>query len=290
MIPRPITLACALAAGAALASAQQPPTFRTGTSAVHVDVIVRDGAAPVRGLGKDDFQVFDDGIPQEIDELLAEQVPIDLTMLVDASGSTMRAIESFRASAAQVSAMLRGEDRVRVTAFATGMAELSPLAPRLAPGVFTALPAGATSLNDALVLSLARTRVPGRRHLVVAYTDGADTSSVLETVMVARVARRADSVLYIVFDRDDRHPVPPDALRMLREAADATGGAVLESSRDAAAMLREVFDEVREAYVLRYTPRDVPAGGWHPISVRVRGPGAERYTVRARSGYFAGAR
>jgi VWFA-related protein len=283
-------LAACGVAGVALtvAAAPQQPTFRTGTSVVIVDVLVRDGSRPVRGLEKADFQVFDEGFPQRIDELLPEQMPIDLTILLDASGSTVRAIESFKTSAAQVSGMLRPEDRIRVMAFATGPVELTPLTADPGPQLFAApLPAGATSMNDALVLALARARHPGRRHLVVAYTDGADTSSVLETVMVTRVARRSDAVLRIVFAADERRP-PDDTLRLLREAAESTGGGVSESSADAAATLRQVFDDFSQSYILRYTPTGVPSTGWHTIAVRLTRPDADRYTVRARKGYSAG--
>ncbi|MEX1129708.1 MAG: VWA domain-containing protein [Vicinamibacterales bacterium] len=271
-----------------VAAAPQQPTFRTRTSVVLVDVLVRDGSRPVRGLQKADFQVFDEGFPQQIDELLPEQMPIDLTILLDASGSTAGAIESFKTSAAKVSGMLRPEDRVRVMAFATGPVELMRLTADPGPQFFAApLPTGATSLNDALVLTLARARYPGRRHLVVAYTDGADTASVLDTVMVARVARRSDAVLHLVLAADGPRS-PADALRLLREAAESTGGGVSESSKDAAVTLRQVFDDFRESYVLRYTPADVSSTGWHSIAVRVTRPDADRYTVRARKGYSAG--
>jgi len=272
----------------AVAAAQQQPTFRSRTSVVIVDVLVRDGSRPVRGLEKADFQIFDEGFPQQIDELLPEQMPIDLTILLDASGSTARAIESFKSSAAKVSGMLRPEDRLRVMAFATGPVELSPLTADPGPRIFAApLPVGATSLNDALVLALARARHPGRRHLVVAYTDGADTSSVLETVMVARVARRSDAVLHLVLDAHETRP-PADDLRLLREAAESTGGGVSEISTDAAVTLRQVFDDFRESYVLRFTPSDLSSTGWRSLAVRLTRPDADRYTVRARKGYSAG--
>lgn len=47
--------------------------------------------------------------------------------------------------------------------------------------------------------------------------------------------------------------------------------------------LRDVLDEVRGSYVLRYTPKGVLETGWHPITVTVtRGGG---YDLRVRPGY-----
>ena len=42
----------------------------------------------------------------------------------------------------------------------------------------------------------------------------------------------------------------------------------------------QVVDELEGRYLLRYTPRGVPTGGWHTLKVRVHGA-----DVRARSGY-----
>src|SRR6478735_2177202 len=63
-------LLIALAALAATLGAQAPapqPVFRGGTDLVQVDVSVLDGKRhPVRGLTAEDFQVFEDGQPREV--------------------------------------------------------------------------------------------------------------------------------------------------------------------------------------------------------------------------------
>lgn len=46
---------------------QAPPIFRTSTAGVMVDVVVRDRTGqPVRGLTQNEFEVFEDGAPQQI--------------------------------------------------------------------------------------------------------------------------------------------------------------------------------------------------------------------------------
>ena len=62
-----------------LIAAQQPPAppqFKTGINLVEVDVIVTDRAGqPVKGLGRDDFEVFEDGKPVPIASFSPVDVP-----------------------------------------------------------------------------------------------------------------------------------------------------------------------------------------------------------------------
>jgi len=71
------------------ATASRPPqvTFRASVDLVRVDLlVVRDGR-PVVGLTRDDFEVQDNGVGQEIDQVSFEEVPIDVVLVFDASRS-----------------------------------------------------------------------------------------------------------------------------------------------------------------------------------------------------------
>ena len=112
----------------------------------------------------------------------------------------------------------------------------------------------------------------------------------IDTVAVNQTARRSDSVLHLLLANPNNLP-PAEIVartRLLREAAETTGGEVHASAvTDAVAALDRVFNDFRHSYVLRYSPRNVSGTGWREISVRLAGPNAERYAVRARKGYFA---
>ena len=54
------------------------------------------------------------------------------------------------------------------------------------------------------------------------------------------------------------------------------------------ATIRDVIEEFRQSYVIQYTPRNVAAGGWHDVVVRVKG--VDQKGVRTRAGYFGAVR
>jgi VWFA-related protein len=264
--------------------------FRAATDSVAVDVAVRQGSRPVKGLRSEDFELLDNGVRQAIDAVSVEEVPVDLTLVLDASSSTAAVIGRFKSRAEQIAAMLRSGDRVRLVSFATEIVEVFPLTPAGARLPLDRLTArGVTSLHEALLLSLARAPgVGGHRQLVVAFTDGQDNGSVIDAATVAAVASRADCVFHLVLSG---YPgLLPATARSLRAAAEATGGALHDPGEfdDAVDAFRRLFEDFRQSYVLRYTLQGVERQGWHDISLRVVAPGGQRYTVRARRGYIGG--
>ena len=86
MIKMIVTAAFAIAA-ATIAVAQQQPVFRTNVDVVRLDVSVINGQAPVAGLTRDQFVVVDNGVPQTVDSVQLENVPLSLTLLLDTSES-----------------------------------------------------------------------------------------------------------------------------------------------------------------------------------------------------------
>ena len=83
----PLVLTCVMlltAASAAQAPAPPPrtsqdstPTFRSGVQYVDVDVTVVDRKGrPVRGLGRDDFEVYEDGVLQTLDSFRQVDIPL----------------------------------------------------------------------------------------------------------------------------------------------------------------------------------------------------------------------
>lgn len=262
--------------------------FRTSTDVIWVNVAVRAGSSAVPGLTTADFELLDNGVAQKIEAVAIEEVPVDLTLVLDTSGSTVAVINRFKTEAEQIAAMLRPRDRVRLLSVSTQIQEVfgwTPAGERLR--VETLQAGGATPIHDALLLSLSRAPVEGRRELIVAFTDGFDTLSIVRPSALVEAATRSDAVLHVVL-ADPTGALPP-TLRSLRAAAEVSGGDLHGPNYgDATEAFKRVFDDFRQSYVLRYTLMGVDRKGWHNVTVNLTKPVQKRYTLRARRGYFGG--
>jgi VWFA-related protein len=82
------------------------------------------------------------------------------------------------------------------------------------------------------------------------------------------------------------YPVTSKGARpdFLEDLASLTGGRLheVDAQSDLSATFRSILEEFRFRYLVTYTPRNVPRGGWHKLDVRVNRPGA---SVKARPGY-----
>lgn len=281
--------------------AAQQPRFSTVTSVVTVSVSVKRGNNAVANLKASDFTLTDSGVPQKVEAVSIESLPIDVTLFLDTSGSTAGKLDEMKHDVQSVLQLLRSEDRFRLLTIGDTVNEVVPWVPAGTKVPVDIAPIGGISLiRDALMLALAHRPEPGRRHLVVGMTDRRDCGSVVSTRLLYEIAGRSEAVMHLVdysgSGGDSRYRVrtcspqaAPGSEGALARAAERTGGELHGQSRffrasSIARAFREIFNDFRQSYVLRYSPEGVPARGWHPIVVRV--PSAGNATIRARQGYY----
>lgn len=281
---------------------QQTPRFVAVADAVLVPVSVTDGNRPVAGLTSADFELLDNGVIQNVSSISIESVPIDVSLVVDASASVEgAALEQFRAAIQDIALSLRPNDRVRLVGFSTSVSDMTGFQPGGAPLPLGRLRVGgATSFYNALAAALISRRSAERPQVVVAFSDGLDNVSFTDARTVTAVAGQASASLYLLLVN---HPAFANRLGSvprgvapwsgrpdrgeLRNAAESTGGRMFEQrTGDALPVLFDrAIDEFRTKYLLRYVPSGVTREGWHEITVRVKG---RKFTVRARKGYEGG--
>ena len=84
------------------------------------------------GLTAADFQVLDNGVPQQLTSTAIEVLPVDVTLVLDASGSVGRRLDSLKGEIQEIADSLQGNDRVRLIAFSTTVARSSSCNPAAA--------------------------------------------------------------------------------------------------------------------------------------------------------------
>ena len=298
-------LGFAAAAVAVTSGQDQQPVFRARSDAVTIQVSVKSGNKPVAGLSAADFALRDNGVPQTVTSVSAEQVPVDLTVLLDLSASVDgRQLERLKTAVRDTARLLHADDRIRLVAVTHVLHETFDLRSNSGALPLDALAAaGATSLYDGLGAAMMRPSEPGRRQLVVAFTDGRDSTSILDEPAVKDLARLTDVVVNIVvptfttgppMPRDDPRmtwmasqpwakgePFPP----VLTDLVEPSTGQVLllELDQSISRAFKKLLDDFRTTYVLEYLPQGVAPPGWHDVVVKLTRPGS--YEIRSRRGY-----
>lgn len=293
------TLAMALIAGCTAVVAADQAVFRARTELVAISASVKRGNAPVANLAASDFRVTDNGVAQPVEAVTIESVPLDVTLFMDTSGSTAGALDRMKKNVVQIAAMLRPDDRFRLLTIGLSVEAPVPWQPagtrvtldmKAVPGI--------SLVYDALFVALTHAPATGRRHLIVAMTDGQDCGSLLDGARVLDASARSEAVLHWIYVSNsgdfDEFSVsawctPTDAgeVDFVGQSAARTGGDSHRSRFGDAAVktFAQILDEFRQSYVLRYSPQGVAANGWHDVRVQV--PAQPALTIKARSGYFS---
>ena len=266
---------------------RQVPLFTAAATGVRVDALVIERNVPVRGLTAADFELRDNGVLQMIDVVESTDVPINVVLAFDGSGSTegKRISDLIEAGDALITG-LTPNDRVALTTFNHAVAPRVPLTSDFSRVGFALRmidPHGQTAILDGIHAALMTTQREAGRSLVIVCTDGRDTQSWLQLDEVIEVARRSNAVIYAVAAGNDRR------WSGLSDLTELTGGHLIEIERSSGFReeLVRVLQEFRSRYVLTFTPNGVAAGGFHTLEVKVRRNGPK---VRARPGYVSSAR
>lgn len=286
--PRALLLLAALAAGA---PAAQEVVFRASVATVAVDVAVQQDGRPVIDLGPGDFTVRDNGRLQEITGVIRETLPIDVTCIIDLSGSVQGPVlEALTRAVDAIGTQVRQTDRAGVVIFNQQIRQVRPLdAGGWPAGLSLGTPTALTSLFDAVSVSLIAPPETGRRRMAIIFTDGLDMTSFVDGSSILELARRSNMAIFTVAlaDGTARRPQPAAHEELFRALADTTGGVldVVQRDEDLSASFTQAFEDFRTSYVLTYAYDGPAEPGWHPIEVTVERPG--RFEVRARQGYFS---
>ncbi|HZQ67084.1 MAG TPA: VWA domain-containing protein [Terriglobales bacterium] len=261
-------------------------TVRKQVEEARVTFSVQDArGGPVSGLTRDEVRVVNDGhvISQITSFYGYENVPLRLTILLDASDSMSRRVgdETQMARDLLRSIVRPGLDEARISSFAGrahSVAEISQVG-------FQGLKAGGqTALYDAMYGEMAslneRSAGPVRR-IMILFSDGEDNWSEHNLEDVIAAAQQADTAIYTITAHSHRYVYAGD--RVLRQLAERTGGhAFFLRSFDKPELIYHAMQaELRAHYVLVFRPAS--ASGFHTLTIFPRN---SRLKVRSRKGYY----
>ena len=219
---------------------------------------------PIGGLAAADFEVRDNGVLQSVESLDAGDIPINVVLALDASGSTAgKRLDDLRNATRTLLDDLKPVDRAALTTFNHAVSPRVPLTSdvrQIRAVVDSLTPSGATSLLEGAYVAIVTTQAEPGRSFVIVCTDGRDTSSWAQPEDVIESAKHSNAVVYVVASSGARRWAP------LKTLADVTGGRLIEieSSAQIAAEFKKILEDFRSRYVLTYIPAGVTSGGLPP--------------------------
>jgi len=278
-------------------AAQAPSaTIRTEVSLVNVIFSVLDRAnRPVAGLSMGDFLVFEDRKPQKIEYFSRlnenQELPLTIALLVDTSGSVRSKLEYEKLTAAEFlrTVVRRNKDQALLIQFDSEVRLVQDYTddPETLIRALETLDAGnSTSLYDAVYLAAEeRLKEEAGRKIIVAITDGDDTSSKLKKEQAIEAAQRNDVLIYGI---GVRSPEFGANFGVLKEFAEETGGGFFSPRAKISEIqmaFRAIGEDLKGQYSLAYTPDNkYKDGKFRSIEVRCKINGTR---IRARRGYYA---
>lgn len=293
-----LTVAVIASLATASIAGDQQPAFRSGIDLVAVDVSVRlpvsRGTEPILGLQAADFEIFDNGVRQDIVDVSYGSRPIDVTLAIDLGFKSSDFSSRLRKGVNEVVSNLGGQDRVRLILFNSKVPRATEFT-RDSAAIDRALRearAGSQSgFADAFGDALAAATPADRRHLVLFVTDGTLNSSA-KPEMLLDLARRSRATMSMILPIElptgrgfvTPSPAQRERTESLNQLAQETGGVVVWMTPGGYVdqVVRVLFEDFRASYVLHFAPTGVEPGGVHTLQVKVKRPDAR---VKARRAY-----
>jgi len=285
---------------------------RVDTSLVNLNVSVFNNQLKsfVGTLEKNDFKVFENGREESVTYFATTDVPFDLVLLIDMSGSTSDKRDLIRKSTQRFIEAARPTDRLAIVTFASETEVVCPLTAdrsKLIAGAKRIEGFGGTLLWDALKLTLDNVvgpRTMGRRRAIVVMTDGVDNAldggtsgSEISFADLLEVVRKSDELIipiYLDTENDQnftggfRARTYENARKTLALLAQESGGLYYSARKinDLNGVYDQVINDLGKVYSLGYKPTNEKRdGSWRRVQIQI----ANRpdLSARSRPGYYA---
>ena len=269
--------------------------FSSDTRLVPLNVTVTDKSGRlVTNLPQSAFQVFEDGVQQQIKLFKREDVPVSLGLVIDNSGSMREKRQGVESAALALVKDSNSQDEVFIINFNDDVyldTDFTSDVLKMEQGLTKIDSRGGTAMREAIKLSAEHLKEKARRDkkVILVVTDGNDNASQISLDSLTRLAQQDDVLIYaiaLLTDEDKREA--KKAQRALQLLTESTGGTVFypKDVSEVDRIAHQVARDIRNQYTIAYTPSN-PAldGTYRQIKVAVKAPGNP--IARTRSGYYA---
>jgi VWFA-related protein len=312
---RPLLIVAVCVFSAAVAAQEKPPqpqkgqndkdySIRVETNLVDLPVSVLDkDGHPVDGLKQENFQVFEDKVPQTIKTFRHEDIPLSVGLVIDNSGSMRNKRERVNSAALAFARESNTDDETFIVNFDDSAyleQDFTGSIGDLVDALDNIDARGETALYDAIYLSADHLKSGKKdKKAILLITDGEDNVSKYKFDKVLDTLRQSKVTLYAIglLEEDDQrgglfHPAPSKKARAdLVKFADVTGGQAffprnLDEVED---ITKRIAHDIRNHYTITYTPTNANLDGtYREITVKVTPPkNMGKITSHAKPGYYA---
>jgi Ca-activated chloride channel family protein len=242
----------------------------------------------VDGLGRDKFEIYDEGKPQKIASFETEGGALSCAIMLDTSGSMAKALPLVKNSIVKFIEGLDPRDSVAVYGFNERLVarqEYTTDKDMAKRAVLRTRAEGGTALFDALAeVSLEASAREGKNAIIL-FTDGDDNLSILTVDSAIMRARKLGIPLYAIATGEALQS--KSLLQVLDKLSERTGGLSyqVKESKDLNKIFLEIAEDLNHLYMIGYhAPPAGSAENWRKIDIDVKG--LNKCRIRAKEGYY----
>lgn len=290
-------LCLALAAPSAV-FAQKPDDqaiFRTDARLVvlHATVVDKTGHL-ITTLPQNAFQVYENGVLQQVKLFKREDVAVSMGLIIDNSGSMRDKRTKVAAAAVALVKASNKDDEAFVVNFNDDAfldCEFTNNVPKMEQALSKIDSRGGTAMREAIRTSIDHMKEKAKKDkkVILVVTDGNDNASAVSLESLVKMAQQSEVIIYAIglLSEEERREAKR-AKRALDALTEATGGQAYypRELSDVDRIAHQVAHDIRNQYTITYTPSNQALdGSFRQIRVVASGPG--RPAVRTRTGYYA---
>lgn len=270
---------------------------------VEVDLVVlqatvrdREGHT-VTELGKQNFEVLEDGKPQPIRLFRHEDTPVTVGLIIDHSGSMQEKLVDVTAGAQAFVRSSNPNDQMFAVNFNETVSlglprgvRFSDNAKQLGDAIWSTRATGTTALYDAIIEAVKWLQQgTSDKKVLIVISDGGDNASKASLNQVLKMAEQSSAMIYTIgiFEPEDPDRNPKVLQRLARE----TGGEAIFPTRlsETVEICERIAQDIRDQYTIGYSSaNEHQDGSYHKVRITARTSGNEKLSVRTRAGYRAG--